>query len=98
LQAEEDDNGAEGEEAVNMSLTRTGHTSSAAVQSTGRNAGVGVTNLPNLTTGRASIMNLDAAIQIRCMSKMESLKISNPMWLTGLGLCESRIILNDQVC
>ena len=89
MQAEEDDNGAEGEEAVNMSLTRTGHTSSAAVQSTGRNAGVGVTNLPNLTTGRASIMNLDAAIQIRGMSKMESLKNQQPHVAQLVVLCES---------
>jgi hypothetical protein len=67
LQAEEDDNGAEWEEAVDTSLTRTGHTAIAAVQSTGRNAGMVVTNLPNLTAGRASILNLDAAIQIRGM-------------------------------
>jgi hypothetical protein len=78
LQAEEDDNGADWEEAVNVALTRNGHTASAAVQSTGRNAGVGVTNLSNLTTGRASILNLDAAIQIRGMSKTESLKNQQP--------------------
>ncbi len=79
LQAEEDDNnGAEWEEAADISLTRTGHTASAAVQSTGRNAGVGVTNLPFLTTGRASILNLDAAIQIRGLSKTESLKNQQP--------------------
>ncbi len=39
---------------------------------------MGVSNLSNLTTGRASILNLDAAIQIRGMSKTESLKNQQP--------------------
>jgi hypothetical protein len=73
-----DDNGAEWEDAVNVSLTRTGHTASAAVQPTGRNAGVGVTNLLNLTTERSSILNLDAVIQICGMSITESLKNQQP--------------------
>jgi hypothetical protein len=42
---------AEWEEAVDMSLTRTGHTASTAVMSTSRNAGVVVTYLPNLMLG-----------------------------------------------
>jgi hypothetical protein len=78
LQAEEDDNGAEWEEAVNVSLTRTGHRARAAVQPTYRNAILALTNLPNLTTGRASMLNLDAAIQICSMSKTVSLKNQQP--------------------
>ena len=76
--AEEDDNGAEWEEAVNVSLTRTGHRARAAVQPTYRNAILALTNLPNLTTGRASMLNLDAAIQICSMSKTVSLKNQQP--------------------
>ncbi len=48
-----------------------------------------VTNVPNLTTGRASILNLDAAIQIRGMSKMESLKNQQPHVAQLVVLCES---------
>ena len=60
-------------------LTRTGHAASAAVQSTGRNAGVVETNQPNLSAaGRAPIMNLNAPMQIRGMSKTESLKNQQP--------------------
>lgn len=62
-QSEEEDDGAEwDEDAVDTPSSRTGNKASAAVQSTSGN----------------SILNLDAPIQIRGMSKKESLRNQQP--------------------